>query len=408
MATKKTKETDTSKKKGTKVTKKNVVSTKETVVKKQKKVSKIQDKEVEKNIIQTNESEIKKNNGFYFNYTSRIIFRIIMLLLLLFIGTYLILKTVYLEAGEVVSYTEKSNVNYLVCLNENNFYENSCLPKNMKYVASLIDKIKVDFNYLFNIDEEKDIEFIYNIEGKLIIKDRNGKSFYEKDYVLLNDKNVKIDKQNAEIKETLDINYDDYNSRANLFKSSYGIDAESYLIVKMNIIKNPLNKEDRFSINTDSSLYLTIPLSEKAIDVELNFVDINRKSSVISKEKLSVKNGLYVFAAGVCIFFGLSLLINTMRKYSVVNKNKEYDKYIKKILKEYDRLIAESKTIVSFEDKEVIKVNNFNELLDIHDNLTLPIMYYNVTSHIKCYFYIVHQNIVYLYTVKSIDLEKKN
>ena len=46
----------------------------------------------------------------------------------------------------MISYTEKSNVEYNVCLKNNDFYEEKCLPKNMKYVASLIDNIQVEFN----------------------------------------------------------------------------------------------------------------------------------------------------------------------------------------------------------------------------------------------------------------------
>ena len=73
----------------------------------------------------------------------------------------------------------------------------------------------------------------------------------------------------------------------------------------------------------------------------------------------------------------------------------------------YDRLIAESHSMISLEDKEVIRINKFDELLDIHDNLGLPIVYYEVAKHQKCYFYICHNNIVYINTIKNVDLEKK-
>lgn len=385
-----------------KTVKKEVVDTKKKVVKKEK--------EIPNEVITdtTFDSSNTHKRGIYISYSFRILFSIITVFLFLSLGTYFLLKTIYMESGKMISYTEKSNVEYNVCLKNNDFYEEKCLPKNMKYVASLIDNIQVEFNYLFNIDEDKDIEFNYDITGKLVIKDKDGKSFYEKDYVLLKDKVAKISGKEGKINELLTINYDDFNSRANSFKSSYYVEAESYLIVTMNIKKNTINSLDKFSIANDSEMHLTIPLSEKAVDVELNYVELNKKSDIISKEKLALKNGLYIVFAGICIFFGLYIMIKTMRKYRRNNNSKVYDNYVKKILREYDRLIAESRTIVSFEDKEIIKVSNFDELLDIHDNLTLPIMYYNVTSHIKCYFYIVHQNIVYLYTVKASDLEKKS
>ena len=88
-----------------------------------------------------------------------------------------------------------------------------------------------------------------------------------------------------------------------------------------------------------------------------------------------------------------------------VNKKNKYDKFVGKILKEYDRLIVESYTIVDFSNYEIIKVNRFEELLDVRDNLKVPINYYVVTPHQKAYFYIVSTNI-YLYTVKAVDLEE--
>ena len=62
--------------------------------------------------------------------------------------------------------------------------------------------------------------------------------------------------------------------------------------------------------------------------------------------------------------------------------------------------------MVSFDNKEIIKIKKFNELLDIHDNLGLPIMYYQVSKHQRGYFYIYHNNIIYLNDIKEVDLEK--
>ena len=86
-------------------------------------------------------------------------------------------------------------------------------------------------------------------------------------------------------------------------------------------------------------------------------------------------------------------------------KKSNYDKIVSKYLKEYDRLIAESSTLLSFEGKEIIRVSKFTELLDIHDNVQLPIMYYEITKHELSYFYISHSNTIYLFEVHN---EEKN
>ena len=110
----------------------------------------------------------------------------------------------------------------------------------------------------------------------------------------------------------------------------------------------------------------------------------------------------------ISIVLTLIITVKVLRLVNAIHGTScKYDKYVKKILKEYDRLIAETKNLISFEGKEIVKFEKFSELLDIHDNLGLPIMHYTVTPHIKSYFYIVHENMIYLYTLKAIDLDNK-
>ena len=100
------------------------------------------------------------------------------------------------------------------------------------------------------------------------------------------------------------------------------------------------------------------------------------------------------------------MMIKAMRNINLLRKKKSaYEKYINKILKEYDRLIAESSSLLSFEGKEIININKFTELLDIHDNLQLPIMYYEEKEHEQSYFYISHDNVIYLLKIDSNNVE---
>ena len=347
-----------------------------------------------------------KKHRVYFSFTFRIVFCLVLFLVFLSLGIYFLIKSIYLKDKKIVSYHEKSQVNYNVCLLENQFYEEKCLKKDMKYVASLIDKINLNFNYNFDIDENENIDFTYDIIGKLVISDKLGeKSFYEKTYNLLSDKVSKMkDSKTNVINESLSIDYAYYNSLANGFRAAYGVDTESKLIVYMTV-KNANSPENNLILNNESVMYVSIPLSEKAIDIVLNYKDINTTSSLMSEANIIVANPLCICLSIVSIILAIVMMIKTMRKFPSFYKKNKYDKHVGKILKEYDRLIAEASTMVSFDDKEVIKIKKFTELLDIHDNLGLPIMHYTVTKHVKSYFYIVHENVIYLHTVKAVDLE---
>ena len=68
----------------------------------------------------------------------------------------------------------------------------------------------------------------------------------------------------------------------------------------------------------------------------------------------------------------------------------------------------ETTTGIDYKNSSIIKIDKFNELLDVRDNLKLPIMYYNIVSHQKCYFYIKNDTDVYLLQLKASDMEVNN
>ena len=59
----------------------------------------------------------------------------------------------------LVTFDEKSKIDYKVYLKENEFYDEPYLGKDMLYVASLIDKIGIDFDYNFASEVKENINF---------------------------------------------------------------------------------------------------------------------------------------------------------------------------------------------------------------------------------------------------------
>ena len=358
-----------------------------------------------------NETHKSVKKPIYFSFAVRFTFLLVLFIAFLALSAYSLTKAVLFENEKIVSYKEKGNLDYSVCLFDNDFYEQKCINKDMKYIASLIDKVRVNYNYQFDINDNVNMVFNYNIKARLVITDpTSGKMFYEKEYMLISPKTLNIENDNKiNINEILDIDYKYYNNIANQFRNIYGIDPESKLIIYMNINKANSATDDSFVMNKNSIMNISIPLSEKSIEIEINHNDVDSNNSVIVNENdIFTKNIVFSCIALISIVLTLIITVKVLRMVNAIRGTScKYDKYVKKILKEYDRLIAETKNLISFEGKEIVKFEKFSELLDIHDNLGLPIMHYTVTPHIKSYFYIVHENMIYLYTLKAIDLDNK-
>lgn len=356
----------------------------------------INKKNKEKSIIKEKRIKIIKN----------LIFDIFIFILFLVLSILLFQKSLIFESVQNVKYFEKSNLDYKVYLHENEFYEQEYLNKDMLYIASLIDKILIDFDYTFESEDNENIDFDYKIVATLTIQNQAGtRSYFEKTFTLLNNRTINLKNSNREnIKETVNLNYQYYNSLANSFKNQYGVDADSKLTVYM-LVNKKSNENSNFSLDDTSTMNLVIPLSERSVEIRMDYKDINQTNNIVKKKEHTITDYIPILIAIISIIISLIWLVMAIRKIESLHiKKSEYDKYISKLLKEYDRLVAESSTLLSFEGKEIISITKFSELLDIHDNLQLPIMYYEVSKHKECYFYISHENMVYLLKVDEKNL----
>ena len=336
--------------------------------------------------------EKSTKHGGYVGFIPRLLFMFVLFVVLLFSGTFLLISSFTFKSEKIIKYKDSSDIDYKVYLLDNDFYDTNYLEKddgNKLFVASLIKNIGVDFKYDFSSEEAADIDFTYNVIGNLVITNATGtKSYFEKKYKLLEDKVVSMrNGKSADIRDSLIIDYQYYNKLASRFRSSYGVDAVSKLVVYICI--NKKNADNKFNLNNNRIMKLEIPLSEKAVEIGLDYQKINDTSEVVEKQDVFLKSVLVLVVSIIFIILSLAVMLKLIRSFSLLFvKNNQYDKYVKKIMRLYDRLIAESHSMISLEDKEVIRINKFDELLDIHDNLGLPIVYYEVAKHQKCYFYI--------------------
>ena len=123
----------------------------------------------------------------------RLIFDIIVFLIFIILGTVLLNHSFNYNSERIINYNEKSNLDYKVYLLRNEFYEHSYLEKDMLYIASLIDNITIDFDYIFQSDGSENIDFTYNIVAKLSISSAsNTKDYFVKTYKLLEDKKINM------------------------------------------------------------------------------------------------------------------------------------------------------------------------------------------------------------------------
>ena len=358
-------------------------------------------------MIPVKQKKSKRKRGIYLGYYSRLIFNVILFLSLVVTSYIFINKSIVIQEAKNVSYEEHGNADYKVFLKDNIYYEDKYLDKNMSYIANLIDYISVDYNYNFKADTLFDGEYSYKIRADLEILNAENKTlFFTKKYDLIKEKTFTIENQNEyNIVENIKIDYDHYNSLANGFKSSYGVDTESNLIIYLDIYRNiDQNSINNPNINGNGTIKLTIPLSEKAINIKMDSMEINNKNVITSLDDYYLEDIKYLIIGIISLIVSLYLFIKIVKRLSRLSISPtDYDKTLKKILNQYDRLIVTTSSMPNLEKNNIIKLKEFVELLDAKDNLHKPIFFIEVTPHQKAYFFIQDDDNIILFTLKNID-----
>ena len=368
-------------------------------------------KEVNTNISKDiKEEETNSSSNIYVGFNTRLIFNILLLIVAILVLVYCVFMSFAITKNELIKYKINSDIDYKVCLKSNDFYDTECLDKNMVYVASLINKIKVNYNYKFNVNTESDIEFGYKVLARLVIASSNNSNiFFEKTYDITDEVKEEMNSNTDYLidKEVV-IDYTFFNSLANKFRSNYAVNTNSYLEVSL-VVNEKSMKDNSYTLNNSSKATLTVPLSQQEINVTLNNQNVDENKQIVNNSKVIVKNSYYLIIAIIVIVFIIILTIHLITKISILLSNKsKYDILIEKILRGYDRIIVNIKTIPNFEGYNFIKVESFQELVDVRDNFKCPINYYVITPHQKSEFFVTNNNDVYVYIVKAVDLDGEN
>ncbi len=310
------------------------------------------------------------------------------------IGIILIIDNLFIEKNKnfIASYSYKPTIKYQVYYNENSFYKKSFYDENYQFVADLIKNIDITFNYNFNISKPTDYNYDYKITGKLINTYNNSNTpVYIEEYSFLENNGSITNSSNISINEKQSFIYNDYNSIVLNYKNTFNIGVTSYFqyTFEINVNNNELSEK---SIQT-----ITIPLNEKVFSIKVDSIqDINKNIT----STISIKENYLKTIIGSSLIF-ISSIIIVIRSIKRSKTKSRYQKRLKRIFNEFDTIIVEVKQKINENGKDVVEVKNFYDLIDIENDLHIPINFYEIVSKQEGEFTIVNNHIIYKYILNS-------
>lgn len=344
----------------------------------------------------------------YISYKTRLITVIITLIVSTIFSTYLLLDSFNLFDKSLIDYTENNNMYYTVKLKENDLFEEDIMSANDNYIASLIDKININYEYNFKPEELIKGTYNYNVTATLNIVDSlTGDLYYTKDYKLIDTVPEHILKSDLKINNNIEIDYDYFNNIATKLLPYYSENAKANLYVNFEVNKDldVTSFKNNNSITNLSISNIIIPLTNEEKNIKILSNNSNIQDVLYLIQHYDEDDDMKIYYSviiDVIIMFLLIRLVKLLQ--SLKTKENKYDKKLQSIKRKYNKIIVDIETQPDFTEYKLTKVKSFNELLDVRNSFKEPIRFFEVASHNKGYFFIIYKNEVFVFTLKEADL----
>lgn len=308
-----------------------------------------------------------------------------------------------------IKYNETSNIDYNIDLIPNDFYSKSNVGENVNVIANLIDRINIIFNYNINLEQEINYIYSYKILAQLQLKEK-GKTnlIYSNEQVPINFQQLESTDKRLEIREEINVNYNDYNNQINNLITQYKLNnTESELKLTMQV--NVVNKSTGEKINKETNVMIaTIPLDSKTVELTtVERVKDNIGEIIVAQERIDAsKKFLYIgisfFITGVIfIFFLFRYIVKTRRA------EKMYEVELKKILFDYKSYVQKISEPINVKEYQIIRIESFQELLQMREELQSPILMYTEKNELKTVFMMIKDNMLFAFVLSSKLIRKK-
>lgn len=306
----------------------------------------------------------------------------------------------------LLTYETNGNVEYNFDIKENDFYGNE---KNNNVISRYIDGINLKFNY--NLSSSAVItskaEYEINMELVNVMSNDTKKVLWKEKYELFpkkieERKNTSV----ALFNEELQIDYKYYRNLAEKFRNESGVLTEAFLNIEFKIKNNISNQDiNQNNIEDNHVILIKIPLLENITTIEENGFFQNNET--IYEDKNQNINLIEVIIGGILLLVSIIFMYTAGKVFFETEKISEYIIRKEKILKKYADIIAETSTKPMLNGISIIEITNFIDLVNIEDELRIPILFYEVTKNKESWFVIIQDKKSYRYTLKTNEKTRK-
>lgn len=339
--------------------------------------------------------------------TKKILRNICISTVILFLGIIIIFKSFNIKEEKqnlIYSYNISKNATYTVDLIENNYFNTQTLEMNKTYISSLVDKINMDFSYSLSGNKKAKTKYIYqivaitNVKYADEVKNSDG-TIWNKKETLIPPKEVEYEGASFSVKENVKIDFTKFNNEVAEFKKNLKIPIVATLQIKLVVRSDSKVPEVEDDVVEIGIMNLNLNLNEDVFTVEEEFKNAESKSITETIPGSKTVNKVSVLIGGVLVLSAIMIILDSIRKCIKFTQKSNYDIALNRILKNYGDIVAEVVSPIEIDNLNIIDVKNFDQLLDIEEEVRMPILFYETIEGEQGEFIIICDNMAYRYVI---------
>lgn len=341
------------------------------------------------------------------NRTKNVLRNICISTIILFLGIIMIFKSFSIEQGKqnlLFSYNISRNLNYKVNLVENEFFENQTIDMDKTYISSLVDKINMDFSYSLSGNKKSKTKYSYQIIAVTDVKyanvnEESNKTIWSKQDVIIEPKQLYADGSNFSINENFDIDYAKYNNEVKNFKEQLRVPIKADLVIKIIVRSDSDVPGIENTVIESSIMNVKMDLAQDVFTIDKQFENAETKSVMDKTEDKKQINKVLLIIGSIFVLTAVLIMLDSIRKSIKFSKKSDYAIALNRILKNYGDIVAEIVSPVEIDSLNVIDVKNFDQLLDIEEEVRMPILFYETIPDEQGEFIIICDSMAYRFVI---------
>ena len=295
-------------------------------------------------------------------------------------------------------YQVNSNINYKVNLTENEFIKDKYLPMDQVYITKLVDNISTTFNFEYTNEKIDQSQYYYEIKGLLVGSYRGDQSSTEKNDVWFEEELFKsseliVAKNTFSINEIITVKPGDLLNRANSFQEKLGIAINSEYKLELNVYLT-IGEDNIKKIHHET---ISFPVTNNIFKINKNLSSKDKYLVSAQKEEIEIERLPLIISV---LALGLSILLLIKLIKMRTDKKSNYEKEVTQIFKSYGERIIMVENIAITPETKFISIVGFDELVELVNELNLPILCYQKEGINISWFFVIHDKIIYRYILE--------